>query len=276
MLESKCVLVLIPARGGSKGIPRKNIQGLSGHPLIWRSIQAALVSAYVDDCFVSTDDKEIAKVARACGAWVPFLRPAELAQDGSKTIDCMEEGLACLAEMGRRYDIVVLLQAQAHFARQPTSTVHSSASRSAASAVWSQSARWTSRPSSCARWPPTARSRTRWPRTAWCAARTCPRTARSTGPPTSTAPRRFVPIRALTTTRSAGCSTARGRSALTSRPTSRRPGRSSPSAWHATAHLRCRSWPCLGNTCGPGRAPTKCPMLTTFMTIPDTASKSAR
>lgn len=110
MFESKRVLALIPARGGSKGIPRKNIQGLGGHPLIWRSIQAALGPAYVDDCFVSTDE-EIDEVACASGAWVPFLRPVELAQDGSKSIDCMVEGLARLAEMERRYDIVVLLQA---------------------------------------------------------------------------------------------------------------------------------------------------------------------
>lgn len=115
MLESKRVLALIPARGGSKGIPRKNIQDLGGHPLIWHSIQAALGSAYADDCFVSTDDEEIAEVARARSAWVPFLRPAELAQDGSKTIDCMVEGLARLAEIGRRYDIVVLLQATSPF-----------------------------------------------------------------------------------------------------------------------------------------------------------------
>lgn len=101
LLESKRVLALIPTRGGSKGTPRKNIQGLGGHPLIWHSIQAALGSAYVDDCFVSTDDEEIAEVACACGAWVPFLRPAELAQGGSKTIDCTVEGLARLAEMGR-------------------------------------------------------------------------------------------------------------------------------------------------------------------------------
>lgn len=90
-----------PHEAGARAPPRKNIQGLGGHPLIWRSIQAALGSAYVDDCFVSTDDEEIAEVACACGAWVPFLRPAELAQGGSKTIDCTVEGLARLAEMGR-------------------------------------------------------------------------------------------------------------------------------------------------------------------------------
>ena len=72
MLESKRVLALIPARGGSKGIPRKNIQDLGGHPLIWHSIQAALGSAYADDCFAFADDEEIAEVARArCLGSVP-------------------------------------------------------------------------------------------------------------------------------------------------------------------------------------------------------------
>ena len=115
VINSRRVLALIPARGGSKGIPRKNIQDLGGHPLIWHSIRAATGSVYVDDCLVSTDDEEIATVARDCGAQVPFLRSPELAQDGSKTIDCMVETVTRLADMGRHYDIVVLLQATSPF-----------------------------------------------------------------------------------------------------------------------------------------------------------------
>ncbi len=72
------VLVIIPARGGSKGIPRKNIRNFAGYPLIAYSIQAALNSKYVTRIIVSTDDEEIAAVARQYGAEVPFLRPAKL------------------------------------------------------------------------------------------------------------------------------------------------------------------------------------------------------
>lgn len=78
---SRKVLAIIPARGGSKGLPRKNIRPLAGKPLIAWSIEAALEVHGIDECLVSTDDPEIAEVARAHGAQVPFLRPAELAAD---------------------------------------------------------------------------------------------------------------------------------------------------------------------------------------------------
>lgn len=72
---------LIPARGGSKGIPRKNVKMIAGKPLIVWTIEAALRSSMLDAVVVSTDDPEIADVARSAGALVPFIRPAELAQD---------------------------------------------------------------------------------------------------------------------------------------------------------------------------------------------------
>ena len=75
------ILALIPARGGSKGIPRKNIRSFCGKPLLQWSIEAALASSCVDQVLVSTDDPEIAEVAMACGAEVPFLRPAVLSSD---------------------------------------------------------------------------------------------------------------------------------------------------------------------------------------------------
>ena len=75
------ILVIIPARGGSKGIPRKNIRDFAGYPLIAYSIQAALTSKYVTRTIVSTDDLEIAEVARQYGAETPFIRPSEFAQD---------------------------------------------------------------------------------------------------------------------------------------------------------------------------------------------------
>lgn len=81
MVNDKKVLALIPARGGSKGIPKKNIKLLAGKPLIAWSIEVAKQSAYIDRVIVSTDSDEIAEVARGAGAEVPFLRPANLAED---------------------------------------------------------------------------------------------------------------------------------------------------------------------------------------------------
>ncbi|HEY1098938.1 MAG TPA: acylneuraminate cytidylyltransferase family protein [Myxococcota bacterium] len=81
------VVAIVPARGGSKGIPRKNITPVGGRPLIAWSIEAARAAQCVRRVIVSTDDDEIAAVARASGAEVPFMRPAALAADGSAGID---------------------------------------------------------------------------------------------------------------------------------------------------------------------------------------------
>ena len=91
MFETKRILALIPARGGSKGIPHKNIAPLAGKPLIQYSIDAAWGSSYIDSVLVSTDDEEIARVARACGAEVPFLRPEALAAHASRGPDALME-----------------------------------------------------------------------------------------------------------------------------------------------------------------------------------------
>jgi CMP-N-acetylneuraminic acid synthetase len=105
------ILALIPARGGSKGIPRKNIRVLAGHPLIAYSIAAGLQSRRVGRVVVSTDDEEIAGVARAYGAEVPFLRPAELARDESLDLPVVEHALAWLeTNEGYRPDVVVQLR----------------------------------------------------------------------------------------------------------------------------------------------------------------------
>jgi N-acylneuraminate cytidylyltransferase len=77
------IIALIPARGGSKGVPRKNIKDLAGKPLIAYSIEAALQSGLIDRVVVSTEDEEIAETARSYGAEAPFMRPTELAQDDS-------------------------------------------------------------------------------------------------------------------------------------------------------------------------------------------------
>jgi len=108
-------LAYIPARGGSKGIPKKNIAELGETPLIAFTIVAALKSGLFDKVMVSTDSEEIAEVARLYGAWVPFLRYAEFAQDTSKTIDAVVSDKVRLEEIGERFDEFVLLQCTSPF-----------------------------------------------------------------------------------------------------------------------------------------------------------------
>lgn len=111
MVNDTEVLAIIPARGGSKGIPRKNIRNFAGHPLIAYSIAAALQSQRVTRVIVSTDDAEIAEVARAYGAEVPFLRPAELAQDSTLDLPVFQHALAWLtANEAYAPDVVVQLR----------------------------------------------------------------------------------------------------------------------------------------------------------------------
>ena len=105
------ILALIPARGGSKGIPRKNIRLFAGYPLIAWSIAAAKQSDLVTRIIVSTDDEEIAAVAREYGAEVPFLRPNELAQDKTTDLPVFEHALKWLEDVeGYRPDIIVQLR----------------------------------------------------------------------------------------------------------------------------------------------------------------------
>jgi CMP-N-acetylneuraminic acid synthetase len=109
-------LALIPARGGSKGIPRKNIRSFAGYPLIAWSIAAAKQSELVTRVIVSTDDEEIAAVAREWGAETPFLRPAELAQDKTTDLPVFEHALKWLEEVeGYRPEIVVQLRPTSPF-----------------------------------------------------------------------------------------------------------------------------------------------------------------
>jgi CMP-N,N'-diacetyllegionaminic acid synthase len=101
---------LIPARGGSKGLPRKNIRSFAGKPLIAHTIQAALAAQHLHRVVVTTDSEEIAQIARQWGADVPFLRPAELAQDNSQAVDAYIDALARLREAGEKMDDVCILQ----------------------------------------------------------------------------------------------------------------------------------------------------------------------
>jgi N-acylneuraminate cytidylyltransferase len=105
------ILALVPARGGSKGIPRKNVIPVGGKPLIAHSIEQALKSRLVTRTIVSTDDVEIANVSRDYGAEVPFLRPAEYAQDLSLDFDVFRHALQWLADHeGYRPELVVHLR----------------------------------------------------------------------------------------------------------------------------------------------------------------------
>ncbi|WLR41583.1 acylneuraminate cytidylyltransferase family protein [Bacillus carboniphilus] len=110
MYNNKKFLAIIPARGGSKGIPRKNLADVKGAPLISYSIEEALKSKYLDSVIVSTEDQEIAEVSTQLGAEIPFLRPNEFASDTAKTIEVLVYTVNKLEESGRNYDYLVLLQ----------------------------------------------------------------------------------------------------------------------------------------------------------------------
>ncbi|CEO88250.1 acylneuraminate cytidylyltransferase family protein [Syntrophaceticus schinkii] len=111
MYKGKKILGLIPARGGSKGLPGKNIKPLCGKPLIAWAIEQGLASKYLDKVIVSTDDEEIAKVSRSFGAEVPFMRPGELATDAAKTIDVVVHALEFLKQRGGlEFDYLALLE----------------------------------------------------------------------------------------------------------------------------------------------------------------------
>ena len=109
MVQGKKILGVIPARGGSKRVPRKNILPINGKPLIAYAIESAL-KANLDRVIVSTDDTEIAEIARRYGADVPFLRPKELAADDTPDAPVLRHALEFLEQAGERYDYVVLLR----------------------------------------------------------------------------------------------------------------------------------------------------------------------
>ena len=111
MYKDKKILAIIPARGGSKGLPRKNIKLLNGKPLIAWTIEAAKKSKFLDLVFVSTDDTEIAETSKKHGASVPFLRPDELAQDSSPVSDAIIHVIDTLEKQGNKFDYVALLEA---------------------------------------------------------------------------------------------------------------------------------------------------------------------
>lgn len=110
MIKSKKVLAVIPARGGSKGLPGKNIRPLLGKPLIVWTIESAKKSKFIDQICVSTDSPEIAAVAESAGVKVPFLRPAELAGDKSTSFEAVKHAIDFYRNLGQEFEYIVLLE----------------------------------------------------------------------------------------------------------------------------------------------------------------------
>jgi CMP-N,N'-diacetyllegionaminic acid synthase len=104
------VLGIVTARGGSKGVPRKNVRVLAGKPLIVWTAEAALAAKHLARVVLTTDDEEIADVGRGAGLDVPFMRPAELALDTTPSLPVVQHVVATLEAAGDRYDATCLLQ----------------------------------------------------------------------------------------------------------------------------------------------------------------------
>lgn len=109
------ILAIIPARGGSKGVPRKNIKLLNGKPLIVYTSEIALQSKYLTEVIVSTEDLQIIEVAQRLGIKVPFVRPSVLAQDSTPTIDVIVHALQWYENQAIFFDAVCLLQVTSPF-----------------------------------------------------------------------------------------------------------------------------------------------------------------
>lgn len=110
MYKNKRILAVVTARGGSKGLPRKNILELNGKPLIAYTIEQIKLSKYLDSAFISTDSIEIAEVCKRYGMDVPELRPDELAQDSSSSVDVLLYTIDLLESRGNKFDYMILLE----------------------------------------------------------------------------------------------------------------------------------------------------------------------
>lgn len=134
------VLGIIPARGGSKGIPMKNIRLLAGQPLLYYTVKAAKESGVIDRLILTTDSEEIAEVGRCLGVEVPFLRPTELAQDDTPMLMVVEHAVSKLEERGWSPEVIILLQPTAPLRRpehivKALSILHTTACDSVVSVV---------------------------------------------------------------------------------------------------------------------------------------------
>ncbi|WP_298421553.1 acylneuraminate cytidylyltransferase family protein [uncultured Kordia sp.] len=109
------ILAVIPARGGSKGVPGKNKKLLNGKPLIQYSIDAALESKYINEVVVTTDDEEIIAISKSLGANVPFVRPKHLAEDATPTLPVIQHVISYFETEGKHFDAICLLQPTSPF-----------------------------------------------------------------------------------------------------------------------------------------------------------------
>ncbi|WPC41043.1 acylneuraminate cytidylyltransferase family protein [Clostridium sp. JS66] len=110
MINNKKVLAIIPARGSSKGIPRKNVKNISSKPLIAYTIEETFKSKYIDKVIVSTEDAEIASISKTYGAEIPFLRPKDLALDTTPGIDPIIHAVNWFQEKGEIFNLVMCIQ----------------------------------------------------------------------------------------------------------------------------------------------------------------------
>jgi len=109
------ILAIIPARGGSKGVPGKNKKLLNGKPLIQYTIDAALQSNHISEVLVTTDDTEIITISKSLGANVPFVRPKHLAEDTTPTLPVIQHAISHLEAEGKQFDAICLLQPTSPF-----------------------------------------------------------------------------------------------------------------------------------------------------------------
>lgn len=110
MYKGKTFLAIVPARAGSKRLPRKNVLELAGKPLVAWTIEAALNSKFIDEVIVTTDDQEVYDIASGYGVKPPFIRPDFLSSDDATTIDVIKHCLEFYSANGKEYDFIVLLQ----------------------------------------------------------------------------------------------------------------------------------------------------------------------
>lgn len=110
MIDSKSVLAVIPARFGSKGLPKKNLMKLAGQPLVAYPVKAALNSKYVDHVFCSTDSREIANLASIAGADITYSRPENLALDQTPSVDVLLDTLNYFESLNKTYDLILMLE----------------------------------------------------------------------------------------------------------------------------------------------------------------------
>ena len=115
MINNKSILAIITARGGSKGVPGKNIKNLGGKPLIAWTIEAAKKSKYIDRLITTSDSNEIIKISEEYGSEAPFVRPSSLANDLSRQEDAITHAMEWVEKNDKRYDYILLLQPTSPF-----------------------------------------------------------------------------------------------------------------------------------------------------------------